>query len=322
MASYATAVDKSRGISGHSPFRVGWCRQRERMDAQPFLGTEALANGAVSVRSLQRRHDRIYRNVYMLKGEQLTAAARAEAAWLWAGREATAAGLSAAALHGAQWIGPHLPAELFRRNGKPAEGILIHRDELDDDEVGIKRGIPTTTPARTAFDLGRRVGRVTALIRVDALANATRLRAPSVAPLIERHHGVRGLVQLREVLDLMDGGSESPQETRTRLVLVDAGLPRPQTQIVVGRWRIDMGFEEFKVGVEYDGAQHWTDPRVRARDIEKYAELDHRGWLIIRVSADMLRYRPHVIVVRTCAALREAGAEWPVIGRVLRDRVA
>ena len=64
----------------------------------------------------------------------------------------------------------------------------------------------------------------------------------------------------------MDGGAESPQETRTRLVLVDAGLPKPQTQIVVtghfGRTfaRIDMGYEEFKVGVESDGVQHWTDP--------------------------------------------------------------
>ena len=83
------------------------------------------------------------------------------------------------------------------------------------------------------------------------------------------------LSNLREVLDLMDGGAESPQETRTRLVLVGAGLPRPQTEIVVaghfGRSfaRIDMGYEEFKVGVEYDGVQHWTDPAQRAYDIDR-----------------------------------------------------
>ena len=39
-----------------------------------------------------------------------------------------------------------------------------------------------------------------------------------------RHRGVRGLVQLREVLELADYGAESPQETRTRLVLTFAGL--------------------------------------------------------------------------------------------------
>ncbi|HYO05346.1 MAG TPA: DUF559 domain-containing protein, partial [Mycobacterium sp.] len=177
-------------------------------------------------------------------------------------------------------------------------------------------------PVRTAFDLGRRRGRTLAVIRVDALTNATGLRAPSIEALIRRHGGVRGLRQLREVVDLVDGGAESPQETRTRLVLVDAGLPRPRTQIVVDDWRIDMGYEEFKVGVEYDGVQHWSDPRQHRRDIDRLAELLARGWLIIRVSADMLRYRPGVITSRTCQALRQAGAEWPVITRILGDRVA
>jgi hypothetical protein len=127
----------------------------------------------------------------------------------------------------------------------------------------------------------------------------------------------------------MDGGAESPQETRTRLVLIDAGLPRPTTQIIVygnfaGRRyaKVDMGYEDFKVGVEYDGEHHWTNPKQYEYDIDRHAELLARGWLIIRVSADMLRYRPHVIVERVCAALRVAGAEWPVIARISRDRVA
>jgi very-short-patch-repair endonuclease len=120
----------------------------------------------------------------------------------------------------------------------------------------------------------------------------------------------------------MDGGAESPQETRTRLVLVDAGLPRPRTQIWVDEWRVDMGYDEFKVGVEYEGEQHWTNPRIRAYDIDRHAELLARGWVIVRVSADMLRYRQRVIVERTCEALRAAGAEWPVIQRILGDRVA
>jgi hypothetical protein len=298
------------------------------MNMSPFLGTEALARGTVTRRMLQSRCEPVYRDVYVPKGMELTAVTRAEAAWLWSGRQATAAGLSAAALYGTQWIDPHLPAELYRRNGKPVEGILIHRDELLDDETRALADIQLTTPSRTAFDLGRREGRTEAIVRVDALANATGLVPSDVYPVIGRHPGVRGLVQLREVLDLMDGGAESPQETRTRLVLIDAGLPRPQTQIVVyGNFpkrfaRVDMGYEEFKVGVEYDGADHWTNPKRRAYDIDRHAELLARGWLIIRVSADMLRYRPHVIVERVCAALREAGAEWPVIAQILGDRVA
>jgi hypothetical protein len=260
---------------------------------------------------------------------ELTAALRAEAAWLFAGRQATLAGLSAAAVYGTRWIDPGEPAEFYRRNGKPVRGILVHRDELLDDETRLFTGIAVTTPARTAFDLGRRRGRHEAIIRLDALAQATFVTADEVNPLLQRHPGVRGLVQLREVLGLMDGGAESPQETRTRLVLVDAGLPKPETQIVVpgdfgGRShaRIDMGYKEFKVGVEYEGAQHWTDPRVRANDIERYAELAALGWLIIRVGADLLDRRPWVLVARVCAALWAAGAEWPVIARILGDRVA
>ncbi|OCB14357.1 hypothetical protein A5717_09330 [Mycolicibacterium porcinum] len=296
---------------------------------QPFLGSEALAAGAVTRRGLASRYESVYRDVYLAEGAEMTAEKRAVAAWLWSGRQATLTGLSASAVYGTRWIDPAAPAELYRRNGKPTSGILVHRDQLHDDETRRFAGLPVTTPARTAFDLGRRPGRDEAVIQVDALSQVVRLCAADIAPLIEDHPGVRGLVQLRTVLDLMDGGAESPQETRTRLVLIDAGLPKPQTQIVVrGNFgprrsaRIDMGYAEFKVGVEYEGAQHWTDPLVRANDIDRYAELAAQGWIVIRVSADMLRNRPHVIVARTCEALRVRGAEWPVVARKSEDRVA
>ncbi len=291
----------------------------------PFVGTEALADGRLSRHALRSRYRPVYRNVYLPIGHELTAASRGVAAWLWAGREAALAGLSAAALHGARWIDPELPAEVHRRNGKPVNGIVIHRDELRDDEICAVQGMPATTPARTALDLGRRKGLTSALIRVDALANATNVMPADVERLAQRHPGVRGLVQLRQVLRLMDGGAESPQETRTRLLLVRSGLPRPETQIrVVNRFnhpfaRLDMGYRTLQVAIEFDGAQHWTDPAQRTADIDRYAELGALGWLIVRVSSDLLRYRPEVVVVRVCAALRQAGAQWPVIARILRD---
>jgi hypothetical protein len=291
----------------------------------PFVGTEALADGYVTPRTLRSQFRPIYRNVFVPNGYELTAASRAVAAWLWSGRAATTVGLSAAALQGTRWIDPTHPAELSRRNGKPVDGIVIHRDELWDDEICTKRGIPATTPARTAFDLGRRKGLASALIRVDALANRTNVKPADVELLAQRHPGVRGLVQLRQVLRLMDGGAESPQETRSRLLLVRAGLPKPETQIVVVNElgypfaRLDMGYRELRVGIEFDGAQHWTDPLQRTADIDRYAELGALGWLIVRVSSDLLRYRPEVVVVRVCAALRQAGAEWPVIARILRE---
>jgi hypothetical protein len=284
-------------------------------ESLPFIGTEALAAGTVTRRTLASRHDMVYRNVYLQKGVELTPDRRAVAAWLWSGRNATIAGMSAAALHGSQWIGPEQPAELVRREACDVGGIVIHRGRLRDDEIGVVRGMPVTTPARTAFDLGRRDRLETAIIRVDALANATGLKPVDVERLAENRRGARGIVQLRRVLELMDGGAESPQETRTRLLLIAAGFPKPQTQIVVvdeyGEFvgRVDMGWEDWKVGVEYDGPQHWTTPDQHAKDIDRLADLAAQGWVIIRVGRDLLRYRPHVFLARVRDAMRAAG--WP-----------
>lgn len=279
----------------------------------PFRGTEALAAGILTPHRLRTDFEMVHRNVYMPRGQKLTPVTRAVAAWLWSGRSATVAGLSAAALHRTAWIDDWLLAELNRGSRDKTRGIILHSDTLDDDEMCVRDGIRLTTPARTAFDLGRRIGLTAAVIRLDALMNATELKVADVELLAERHRGARGLVQLRQALQLVDGGAESPYETKTRLVLVGAGLPRPQTQIeVLNDWgavtaRIDMGWEEWKVGVEFDGAQHWTDPAQRTWDIDRLAELEARGWTIIRVSADMLRHRPHVVIARIRSAMFAAG---------------
>ena len=289
----------------------------------PFIGTEALAAGTVTRRALASRHYMVYRNVYLRNGVELTPVRRAVAAWLWSARNATVAGTSAAALHGSQSIDSELPAELIRTEACDVSGIVIHRGRLRDDEICVVHGIPVTTPARTAFDLGRRDRLETSIIRVDALANATGLKPEDVERLAESHRGARGMVQLRRVLELMDGGAESPQETRTRLLLIAAGFPKPQTQIVVvdeyGSFvgRVDMGWKEWKVGVEYDGPQHWTDPDQHARDIDRLADLAAQGWVIIRVSRDLLRYRPHVFLARVRDAARAAG--WQHWGEIRLD---
>jgi very-short-patch-repair endonuclease len=288
-------------------------KPRRRTRVEPFLGTEALAAGVVTRHELATHYEAIYRNVYIRRGQQVTPAQRAHAAWLWAQRRATVVGVSAAAIHGSKWIDPRLPAELNQASQHKTRGIELHNDTLTPNEITIIRGMPVTTAARTAFDLGRRHGRTLAVIRVDALLQATALKLSAVDALIDRHRGARGIVQLRQVVRLADAGAESPQETRTRLVLTDAGLRPRRTQIdVFNRFgdhihRIDMGWPEWKVGVEYDGEQHWTNPAIRAKDIDQQAEVEALGWRLIRVSAEMLRYRPHTIVQRTRVALNTAG---------------
>ena len=287
-----------------------WCR---RTSVEPFLGTEAIAAGVASRHQLATRYEAVYRNVYLPKGQRLTAADKAKAAWLWSRRRATVAGLSAAALHGSLWIDTRLPAELNQRSQHRTDGIVLRDDTLAGDEIVVRQGISLTTPARTAFDMGRRYGRTLAVIRLDALMRATGLRRSVIWELAGRYPGARGIRGLRNAIGLADAGAESPQETRTRLVLTDAGLPPKRTQInVYDRCgshigRIDMGWDDWQVGVEYDGKQHWEDPAIRNRDIDRQAELEAVGWRIVRVSADMLRYRPGTIVERTRAALHAAG---------------
>lgn len=280
----------------------------------PFIGTEALAAGVVNRYQLAVHYEQLFRNVYVPKGEVLTAVDKAIGAWLWSGRRATAAGLSAAALHGTKWIDSALPAELNRPSRYRTRGIVLHSDSLTVGEVCAVRDMSVTTPARTAYDLGRRFGRTAAVIYLDALMRATALKPAEIASIAKRHGGARGIVGLRAAVELSDRGAESPQETRTRLVLTDAGLRPTHTQIEVYDGydfiaRIDMGYPEWKVGVEYDGPQHWTDPEVRNRDIEKQALLLALGWRIVRVNAEMLRSRRGVIVRRVRAALLAAGAE-------------
>lgn len=46
---------------------------------------------------------------------------------------------------------------------------------------------------------------------------------------------------------------------------------------------------------------------MRARDIDRSAELQQQGWTIIRVSRDIMKYRPEVFLTRVRDAMRRGG---------------
>src|SRR6185312_6098637 len=131
-------------------------RHTDMATPRPFLGSEALAAGAVNRHRLATRYAPVFRNVYVPKGHDVSAVDKAVAAWLWSGRRATVAGVSAAALHGSLWIDARLPAELNQPSRHRTRGILLHSDALGEDETCTIRGVRATTAGRTAFDLGRR----------------------------------------------------------------------------------------------------------------------------------------------------------------------
>jgi very-short-patch-repair endonuclease len=277
-----------------------------------IVGSEALAAGLVTRQTLRTQYVKLHYNVYARKGVQLGATDRARAAWLWSRRTAILVGHSAAAMHGTQYLPDGAPAELGHANHPSPPGILIHRGTLAADEICLRQSVDCTTPARTAYDIGRRVSGDAAIIRIDAVLNATGCTVVEVERIADRYKGARGIRALRMALEIADGGAESPKETELRLLLVRDGLLRPVTQIVVpnprGRSRrIDMGWAEWKVGVEYDGEQHWKNPNDYADDIERLEFLAAQRWIIIRVSSRQLRYDRAGILRRVRDALTRRG---------------
>ncbi|MFA4083074.1 DUF559 domain-containing protein [Mycobacteroides salmoniphilum] len=278
----------------------------------PFRSTEMLNSGAMTEHHVRTRYRQLFPSIYVPRDAEVSATQRAHGAWLWTGRGGVIAGIAASSVHGAKWVDAGTIVDLIHRHHKTAAGLRIHRDVLMDNEIAYVKGLAVTSPARTAFDLGRWLPLSAAVERIDALMAATGVATAEVVAVMDRHKGVRGLARLADTLSLVDGGSESPQETRTRLLLVRSGFPPPQTQIqVFDRYgdfiaRIDMGWEDAKVGVEFDGAQHWLDARQRSRDIDRASELAAEGWVIVRVSADMLRHRAGTVVARVDEALRNA----------------
>jgi len=200
----------------------------------PFAASEVLAARVIPERVMRTLYEPVYPGIYVPWGIELSAVARAKAAWLWSRRRGIVAGSSAAALLGAKWVDGSEPAELMHANRRPPAKLIVRSETLADGETCDVGGVAVTAAARTAFDIGRHtVSRLSAVQRLDALVNATDLKLVDVEALIAAHHGARGMPRLRTVLALVDGGAESPQETLARLVLIDAGLPAPRTQFEV-----------------------------------------------------------------------------------------
>jgi hypothetical protein len=274
-----------------------------------LIGSEAVARGDVTRHELHRWYVPVYPGVYALRGQQLSLRHRTEGAWLWSRRRATVAGVAASALHGARWVDAGIPIELIWSNTRPPPRIVAREQSLADDETTRVAGLPVTTPARTAYDLGRYLPRGQAVARLDALMRATPYSNEDVLLLAKRYPSARGVRRLRSALPLVDGGASSPKETWLRLLLIDAGLPAPTTQIpVVDGYSalafLDMGWREFGVAAEYDGDHHRSDRPQYVKDQWRLRKLAELGWMIVRVIAED---KPQDVVGRVRRALLDRG---------------
>ena len=273
---------------------------------EPFIGSEAVAAGALTKTQLATRCRRLFPDVYVERDVDVDAELRAKAGWLWTGRRGVVAGFAAAALHGSKWVDDRQLVQLIHNNRRSPPGIQTHRDRIDQDEIDLVVGVPVTSPVRTVLDFGCWYPTMTAVAGIDALARAVEIKAADVELLAHRYAGRRGIGRARQAVDLFDPGAQSPKESWLRVVLIQAGLPKPQTQIPVlnefgsAVAYLDMGWEDVKVAVEYDGEQHRSDRRQYIWDVRRLEMLERLGWIIIRVLAGD---RPAEIVGRVRSAL-------------------
>lgn len=272
---------------------------------EPFVGSEAIACGRVTKSQLETHYHRLFRGVYIDRDAELTATVRAKAAWLWTGRRGIVAGFSAAALLGSRWVDDRRVVELIHSNHHRPAGMQLRRDTVAADEIEVIGGLTVTSPIRTALDLGCWYPTMTAVAGIDALAKVVEIKVADIELLAHRYAGRRGIAQARRAAELFDSGAQSPKESWLRVVLIEAGLPRPQTQIPVPDELgtvfayLDMGWEDIKVAVEYDGEQHRSDRRQYTWDVRRLEALERLGWIVVRVVAGD---RPGEIVHRVRAA--------------------
>ncbi|GAB4066342.1 hypothetical protein GCM10028777_18730 [Angustibacter speluncae] len=229
-------------------------------------------------------------------------------------------GVTAAALHGfplPRRVDPVAPLVVRVPPGGPVPRIRGVRAQVGPVAPVTGPGLRVMSPAEAWAALGtdRRLTVDDLVVVGDAVARRGGL--PRLRAVTASREGGRGVRRLREALALVRERVDSPQETRTRLVLVRAGLPEPEVNLPVhaadgSGWlfRPDLRWEDVKVALEYDGRDHVADDGRRSRDETRRELAERHGWrVLVAVSVDLTRGRV-AFVRRVEDVLRERGLRW------------
>ncbi len=106
---------------------------------------------------------------------------------------------------------------------------------------------------------------------------------------------------LRRALTHAEPKTESPMESRLRMLLVLAGPPRPEAQVPIldtaGRLagRVDLFYREQRLGIEYDGSTHEGS---LAEDNRRQNRLLDAGVRLLRFTASDIYQRPDEVVAQ------------------------
>lgn len=199
----------------------------------PFRGSVAVADGLLSGRMLRGPEwRRLLPDVYVHASAALDHRTSCDAVALILPSGAAIGGASAAYLWGVNLLAHDGPVTVVVprvARMRPHNGVRIVRSTLPAADVTRFAGLPVTTPLRTAFDLARSA-RVEGVVALDALLHRRVVKLDALHTYAGSHARWPGMPILAEALSLAEPLAESPMETRLRLLLVDAGLPRPVAQ--------------------------------------------------------------------------------------------
>jgi len=148
--------------------------------------------------------------------------------------------------------------------GHKGPRLHTHTATLQADEVAVVDGWSVTSVARTVLDLARTLPFEQALVIADAALHRKLTTAERLAAQLERSARLPGALAAGRVVSFADGLSESVGESRSRIMIHQAGLPAPELQVEVldqrGRFvaRGDFGYRRQRVIGEFDGRMKYT----------------------------------------------------------------
>jgi very-short-patch-repair endonuclease len=255
----------------------------------------------------------IGRQVVVLHNGPLLEGQRHWAAVLHAGSGAVLFGASALRAHGVALPEPAVVHVAVPR-GSHATSLTDERVEIRIRELRRSRAAdvhPVLAPPRhrlaraviDAASLASSDGSVRSLVCL--VVQQRRATVPALRAAVDDTHRVRNRRVVREVLDDIEGGSESLPELAFLRIVRRAALPVPTRQRKLrragGTWYLDAAWARFRLVVEVDGAQH-QDFLAREADAARDRELAIDGVLCVRFSSWVVRRDPE-LVARTLERL-------------------
>ncbi len=269
--------------------------------SRPFTRRAGLASGLTDEQLQGAAYRRIFHGVYADAATLITPPARVEAARLVAPPDAFATHHTAARLLGG--IVPDTPVTHLgtaTRRRLRVTNIRLHRYAALPPLVNIG-GQPVTAATRTFLDLAGCLDLVDLVVLGDSLVHAGRCLPEDLrAAAASTHLGWARAA--RRAAAYVRRGAESAPETRLRMLVMLAGLPEPMTQVpVLGRdgrvdYRLDLGWEEVQVALEYDGRHHIERREQWQYDLHRREDCEGRGWrFVVATSPDLYVVPPDTL---------------------------